>query len=244
MSTSNKAKLLNVGESIMADNASWTFGGSVPEKFSDHVERSVPWYQAGHEVVYRVSDFFLQDGSTCYELGVSTATLLGKLAQRHAKKKIRFIGIDREEDMIEYARSKTQESPSIELVTADINSYEYEPADLIIAYYTVQFVSPKIRQDLINKIYQSLNWGGGFLFFEKVRACDARFQDMMSTLYVDFKLEQGYGPEEIVAKNRSLKGILEPFSTQGNVNLMKRAGFVDIMTVMKFLCFEGFLAIK
>jgi len=51
----------------------------------------VPWYQAGHEIVHRISDFFLQDGSICYELGVSTATLLGKLAQRHTKKKIRWI---------------------------------------------------------------------------------------------------------------------------------------------------------
>ena len=45
-------------------------------------------------------------------------------------------------------------------------------------------------------------------------------------------------------KTRSLKGILEPFSTQGNIDMMKRAGFVDITTVQKSLCFEGFFAIK
>ena len=37
---------------------------------------------------------------------------------------------------------------------------------------------------------------------------------------------------------------MEPFSTQGNIDLMKRAGFVDIMPVSKWVCFEGFLAIK
>lgn len=79
--------------------------------------------------------------------------------------------------------------------------------------------------------------------FEKVRAPDARFQDMMSSLYVDFKLQQGFSEQEIVNKSRSLKGVLEPFSTQGNIDLMKRAGFVDIMTVFKHLCFEGFLAV-
>ena len=47
-----------------------------------------------------------------------------------------------------------------------------------------------------------------------------------------------------VGKTRSLKGILEPFSTQGNLDMMARAGFVDIMTVQKYLSFEGFLAIK
>jgi tRNA (cmo5U34)-methyltransferase len=49
---------------------------------------------------------------------------------------------------------------------------------------------------------------------------------------------------EVLGKQRSLKGVLEPFSTQGNIDLLKRAGFVDIMTIMKSICFEGFLAIK
>ena len=80
--------------------------------------------------------------------------------------------------------------------------------------------------------------------FEKVRACDARFQDMMQTLYTDYKLEQGYTPAEIIAKAKSLKGVLEPFSTQGNLDMLKRAGFVDVLTVFKHVCFEGFLAIK
>ena len=66
----------------------------------------------------------------------------------------------------------------------------------------------------------------------------------MTTIYTDYKLDQGYSPEEIVGKSRSLKGVLEPFSTQGNIDMMKRAGFVDIMTVMKYVTFEGFLAIK
>ena len=54
----------------------------------------------------------------------------------------------------------------------------------------------------------------------------------------------GYTPDDIITKSRSLKGVLEPFSTQGNVDLLKRSGFVDINTVQKYLCFEGFLAIK
>ncbi len=67
---------------------------------------------------------------------------------------------------------------------------------------------------------------------------------MMTTIYTDFKVDQGYSSEEIIGKTRSLKGVLEPFSTQGNRDLLNRAGFVDIMTVMKYVSFEGFLAIK
>ena len=146
--------------------------------------------------------------------------------------------------MVEAAKQKTADLSKVEIREADILEVELEPADLIVSYYTIQFVQPRVRQLLFDKIYNSLNWGGGFLLFEKVRASDARFQDMMSSLYVDFKLQQGFSEQEIVNKSRSLKGVLEPFSTQGNIDLMRRAGFVDIMTVFKHLCFEGFLAIK
>ena len=49
-----------------------------------------------------------------------------------------------------------------------------------------KFIPPKHRQDLINKIYDSLDWGGGFLLFEKVRGSDARFQEMMQNIYIDY----------------------------------------------------------
>lgn len=245
MDIKRKSELLGqVGESIVAKNASWTFGGDVAKSFTEHVRRSVPLYNEGHDLVCKVSDFFIQDNSVCYELGVSTGALTGKLASRHQKKTARFIGIDIESQMIEQASREIGTLSNVKLIIDDVNLHEYEPADLIIAYYTIQFVPPKRRQELINRIYQSLNWGGAFLLFEKVRGADARFQDMMTAIYTDFKLDQGYNADEIVSKSRSLKGVLEPFSTQGNIDLLKRAGFLDIMTIMKWVCFEGFLAIK
>ena len=53
-----------------------------------------------------------------------------------------------------------------------------------------------------------------------------------------------FSNEEINSKTKSLKGVLDPFSTKGNLDLLKRAGFKDISTVAKFVCFEVFLAIK
>ena len=73
---------------------------------------------------------------------------------------------------------------------------------------------------------------------------DALDQDILTEAYVDYKLEQGYDPMNIFSKTRSLKGVLEPFSTQGNIDLLKRAGFLDIVSIQKYLSFEGFLGIK
>lgn len=233
-----------VGDSISADNANWTFGGSVADTFDGHVSKSVPLYNEGHDLICRLSDFFLPTDSICYELGSSTGTLTKKLAQRHSNRNVSFIGLDSEEPMVTKAQSKIGEMSNVSFEVADINSCELQKSDLIISYYTIQFIHPRQRQELISKIYESLNWGGAFIWFEKVRGSDARFQDIWTNIYNDYKLEQGYSPDEIISKQRSLKGVLEPFSTEGNMGLLKRAGFVDIATVMKYVPFAGFLAIK
>ena len=83
-----------------------------------------------------------------------------------------------------------------------------------------------------------------FLYFEKTRGNDTRFQDIWTAIYSDFKIEQGYSPEEIINKNRSLKGVLEPFSMKGNFELLKRSGFEDIATIFKYVPFAGIISIK
>ena len=235
-----------VGDGLDAENANWNFKGNVAKNFDQHVSKSVPFYNEAHSLICSLSDFFILDDSICYELGSSTGELSIKLAKHNSNKSARFVGIDIEEDMVSIAKQKLDSSDinNLEVWCDDILQYDYEKADLIVAFYTIQFIRPKQRQILINKIYERLNWGGAFILFEKVRANDARFQDMMTSLYNDYKVEQGYTPDEIMGKSRSLKGVLEPFSTDGNLDLMRRAGFEDIMTVMKYMSFEGFIAIK
>ena len=235
-------------DDIQAERGNWKFSGKTPKGFDEHVRKSVPLYQEGHDLICDMSDFFVKDDSVIYELGCSTGTLAIKLAEHNKlKPEARFIGIDIESDMISVAEDKKRANDStlnITFYNDDIQSFDIEPSDLVVCYYTIQFIKPSVRQDLINKIYQNLNWGGALLMFEKVRGADARFQDILSALYMDYKIRMGYTAEDLVSKSRSLKGVLEPFSSQGNIDMMRRAGFVDINTVQKYLCFEGFLAIK
>ena len=79
---------------------------------------------------------------------------------------------------------------------------------------------------------------------EKVRSYDARTQDQMSNIYEEFKSSNGFSIDEISNKKNSLKGVLEPFSTNANIAMLKRAGFKDISSIAKFISFEFFLAIK
>lgn len=236
---------MGVGHDIDVENAGWTFGGNTPDTFVEHIRQSVPLYEEGHSLTCQLSDFFVSDTSTCYEIGVSTGELLRKLAVHNkAKPSAKWIGMDPVDTMIDNAREHCADVKNIEILHEDARLFDFEKSDLIVSYYCMQFIPPRDRQALFDKIYESLNWGGALVLFEKVRAPDARFQDIISILYNDFKLANGFSGEEIVSKTRSLKGIMEPFSTQGNLDLMTRSGFKDITTVQKYLCFEGFLAIK
>ena len=239
----------NSGDNISSENANWKFSGKMVKDFEKHVSKSVPIYDRGQDLIIQLSDYFIKKDSIIYDIGCSTGKLLFKLIEHSERKEnAKFIGIDIESDMINFAKSKQKKnkvkSNKLEFIKEDIVSFEFDKTDFLISYFTVQFIHPKNRQLLINKIYESLNWGGAFLFFEKVRYNDARFQDIFSTLYSDYKLNKGYSPEEIFNKTRSLKGILEPFSTQGNIDMLKRSGFKDITTIIKDISFQGFLAIK
>jgi len=234
----------DTGDAITGENAAWKFSGDVPKKFEEHVNKSVPNYSQGHDLILKVSDFFMSENSVCYDLGCSTGILSAQLAKRSEKKETSIIGVDVEIDMIKFAQERDNNPKNLQFIQGNLTEFEFKKADLIVAYYTIQFVKPNVRQLVINKIYESLHWGGAFILFEKVRGADARFQDISTSLYNDYKLDQGYSADNIISKSRSLKGVLEPFSTKGNLDLLARAGFIDVMTIMKYVCFEGFLAIK
>lgn len=234
---------LKTGDKINAQTANWSFKGNVVKSFDAHIGKSVPLYKETHNLYLYLSDFFLQNNSKIIDVGCSTGAFLKSLKRRHInnKKKITYIGIDTVSEMIRHAKKN---NTGIKFLMKDVLKYNLKNSSIISSFYTLQFISPKHRQEVINKIYNSLNWGGAFFFIEKVRAPDARFQDYLNQVYLEYKISQGYSSDEIINKSKSLKGILEPFSSEGNLGILKRAGFKDIITVFKYACFEGFLAIK
>ena len=148
--------------------------------------------------------------------------------------------------MIRVSKKKIKKSKvsNIVVLNKDFSDVKLLKSDLIISYYSMQFVDPKKRQEILNKIYKSLNWGGCFVMFEKFRGPDARFQDIFTQIYNDYKESNGFSVDEIFNKQKSLRGVLEPFSDFGNIGLLKRAGFKDISSVAQLISFKGYISIK
>ena len=86
---SNKKKS-NVGDNISAKDTNWSFDGNTVFKFDQHIQKSIPYYLAAHEIGLKVSDFFLRDKTNVYDLGSSTGTFLRKLHDRHKNKNLNF----------------------------------------------------------------------------------------------------------------------------------------------------------
>ena len=114
--------------------------------------------------------------------------------------------------MVAKAREHCAGVENIETLLEDARLIDLEQADLIVSYYTMQFIAPRYRQELFDKIYEALNWGGAFILFEKVRGPDVRFQDICTQLYNDFKIRNGLprcSPRELkLMANMLIIGIL------------------------------------
>lgn len=234
------------GDNINSKNAAWSFGGSTYKNFNNHIKKSVPLYEETHNLFISFSDFFLQDNSRVVDIGSSTGTYLINLFKKHknTRKGIKFEGYDSIKKMTQYANKNKPMKNNIKFINKDIKKLNFKNSCIVSSFYSIQFISPKNRQKILDKIYRDLNWGGAFFMVEKVRGPDARFQDMISQVYLEYKLSKGYNSDEILNKSRSLKGVLEPFSSNANLQMLKRSGFKDIFTVFKYCCFEGWVAIK
>ncbi len=235
---------MELGDGIGAKKASWTFGGSVCDVFDSHVSKSVPLYSESHKLGQQLADFFIHDNSTVYDIGCSTGALLRAMAENTNAKNVRFIGIDPVPEMVDHARVKSKDFDNIEFVNSDAIDFDFQKCDLIMSYYTMQFILPKHRQALFDRLYQVLNWGGALFLFEKMRMPDARFQDMINQLYFEYKLDNGYSANDILGKMQSLKGVMEPYSEKANRDMLRRAGFQDMTSVLRYLSFVGYLTIK
>lgn len=226
------------------------FNALVASVFDDMLERSIPFY----DEVMNLSIFFihqymqqLKQIPTIYDLGSSTGNLLLKLATSLQKHNIEanLYGIDNALAMIERAKLKSEAMGfNIEFIQADFLKFEFIPTNVFLSFYTMQFVRPLQRQNMIQKIYNALCDNGIFLFAEKVISQDSKLEGQMISCYYDYKAKQGYTHTEIYKKREALENVLVPYSIEENHAMLNAAGFTHVEILFKWVNFTLFLARK
>ena len=220
------------------------FDAEVAAVFDDMLERSVPFYRESQKITEFFAHKNLSEHGVVYDLGCSTASLLLNL-HRNLKVDAQLIGIDNSEAMLEQARRKCEAyGANVRVINADILEYDYKQADVFISNYTLQFVRPLVREELVKKIAMSLKKEGVFLFSEKVISHHATLNKELIECYYDFKKEQGYSEYEIVQKREALENVLVPYSEEENITMAKNGGFSHCEVLFRWANFATFIAIK
>lgn len=222
------------------------FDADVAAVFDDMLSRSVPFYKESQQLTARFCLNALTQGGRVIDLGCSTASLLlqierGLLSPEHSE----LIGIDNSHAMIEHAHKKLEAYRSkILLVEGDILEYPFGATRAIVCNYTLQFVRPMMREALVQKIYDSLEEGGVFIFSEKVLSENSTLNKQLIDCYYDYKKAQGYSEYEIVQKREALENVLIPYTVEENSAMVKKSGFVSCDVLFQWANFATFIACK
>jgi len=220
------------------------FDEEVAAVFDDMLKRSVPFYKESQDITEFFTHKNLSENGIVYDLGCSTASLLLNI-HRRLEVNASLIGLDNSEAMLAQARKKCDAyGAKIEVYNADILEFEYKEADVFVSNYTLQFIRPLVREELVKKIATALKKEGVFIFSEKVISHHSKLNKDLIECYYDFKKTQGYSEYEIVQKREALENVLVPYSEEENIKMAKNAGFSHCEVVFRWANFATFIAIK
>ena len=226
------------------------FNDEVAEVFDDMISRSVPLYTEQQGMIEEIGKYFSAKGTTIYDLGCSTATTLINLCYK-VDSSICLIGYDNSLPMIKKAKEKIKQhgfEDRIEVrygnFNGDLDEIGMENASLVTLCWTLQFIRPLKRDNLIRKIYDSLIENGVLLITEKILTNNSLMNRLFVNFYYDYKKREGYSREEIVGKREALENVLVPYRIDENIEMLKRNGFEIVETYFQWYNFAGFICIK
>lgn len=149
-------------ESITTETSNWVFDEHVAPHFDEHVRKSVPEYDRIQDLAVQFSDWFTQPDCTVLDFGAATGETIRRIRERHHTKPLNMIGYDNSQAMIDQAALK-----GVEVVFKDLEQLTELPSFAYgVALYTLQFLRPQARQQLVYQIANNLEPGGGFFVVE------------------------------------------------------------------------------
>tara|TARA_Y100001934_G_C12282927_1_gene740866 strand:- start:608 stop:1516 length:909 start_codon:yes stop_codon:yes gene_type:complete len=109
--------------------------------------------------------------------------------------------------------------------------------------FTLQFIAEKDRLRLLQKIYENLVDGGAFIFSEKVFSDNSKLDDMLSSIYYDFK-RQSFTEKEILDKEHELRHLAKLTNEKILVQQLRSIGFRGVQPFWRNHNFVGYTALK
>ena len=228
----------------------FVFNEDVARVFPDMIKRSVPGYPTIVENLGVLAAQFAQPHSVLYDLGCSLGAVTQAL-RRHVKTDgCRVVAVDNSHAMVErcseYLHAQDamfQELLPAEVVEADILALDLQPASLVALNFTLQFVAPQQRQELLARIRQALLPGGALILSEKLRFEDETEHALLGELHLAFKRANGYSELEIAQKRSAIEHVMKPDSLEQHRERLLAAGFSKVVPWFQCLNFASLIAL-
>ncbi len=227
--------------------ADFAFDQNVVNVFPDMIKRSVPGYAAIISMIGNLAERYAQSGSHCYDLGCSLGAATLAMRHRIQAAACHIIGVDNSEAMIERCQQVIKADSGeveVELICSDLQTFVMTDASVVVLNFTLQFIPPAQRQQIISNIYQALRPGGVLILSEKVVFEDAPHNELMIELYHNFKRANGYSELEIAQKRNALENVLIPETLEAHRDRLKGAGFGSCDVWFQCFNFASIIAIK
>tara|TARA_R110000823_G_scaffold144958_7_gene275120 strand:+ start:6234 stop:6965 length:732 start_codon:yes stop_codon:yes gene_type:complete len=223
------------------------FDDSVARVFPDMIKRSVPGYSTIVAMTGMLAGRFASEGSNLYDLGCSLGASALAMRQNLQSPRCRIIAVDNSAAMLERCRATMDAEPratAVELVCADLCEVPIENASVVVLNFTLQFVPPERRDDVISRIYAGLRPGGVMLLSEKVTFNDPPLDALNIALHEQFKAANGYSELEIASKRSALEDVLLPETLHAHKTRIGAAGFSSCDVWFQCFNFASLIALK
>lgn len=222
-----------------AEISGFAFDSKVAEVFSDMIRRSVPGYGTVINMTGVLANQYVTANSNCYDLGCSLGA--SSLAMQHGiqTQGCQIIGIDNSQAMLDQASDHLKQAEGetpITLQHADVLETPIENASMVVMNFTLQFIAPDLRLELLKRIHQGMNPGGILILSEKITFEDPEEERLQIEMHHAFKRANGYDDLEISQKRSALENVLIPETLHQHYERLSKAGFSR--TDLWFQCFN------
>lgn len=225
----------------------FVFDENIVDVFPDMINRSVPGYSTIINLVGIIAEKYSQPGTHLYDLGCSLGASTLSIRHRLTKDECKIIAVDNAQPMIDRFNkillrdtSKTKVVP----VCQDIAETEIENASFVAMNFTLQFIEPERRGEIIQKIYNGLNPGGCLVVSEKLAFDNQEENQSQVDLHHSFKKTNGYSDLEIAQKRSALENVLIPETVETHLQRFHQAGFRQVYRWFQCFNFASFIAVK
>lgn len=221
----------------------FTFATS-KEGFDNHIDTSVRGYSQLWGDILSLSKYFVEDYTQVVDMGCSSGKLLKGMIEQNQKHipHAQYTGIEIEEDFFGDYNMDEEKYHQLSYFRGDVREFDFQNCSLVTSIFTLQFMSPKDRQDVLNRVYKGLNTGGAFIFSEKTFSCNPRIQDMMTFTYYDYK-RKNFTDAEILDKEVQLRHMMKPNTKTELYDMFTNAGF-EVHNFWQNFNFIGAIALK